>query len=196
MRVIELVSTSSGSHHLLVGFDSDSLASFKWTVYVTKFGKRSADWVASLSLGFVSFMGGDIYSHNSNDVPRANLYGEQKEVKVSIVANQEPNLVKILDSIGLHTDGTWAVESVVIPKTLNQPNGMYSILPKERFKKREGVYQAEFLRNMKTTSATISSIEAIKGETLRGNSAVITLKNSDTQEVKLYKVDLYQTSSR
>jgi len=196
MRTIELVSTTSGSHYLLVGFDADSLASFKWTCYVTKFGKRSADFVQSLSLGFVSFMGGDIWLHNSNDVPRASLFGEQKEVKVAVVANQEPNLVRILDSIGLHTDGTWSVESVIIPKTLNTPNGQYSIIPKERFKKREGIYQAEFLRNGKTTSATISPIEYIKGESLRGNSAVITLKNNDTQEVRLYKVDLYQTSSR
>jgi hypothetical protein len=115
---------------------------------------------------------------------------------VGVVANQEPNLVKLLDSIGIYTDGKWSVESITIPKTLNYPNGQYSIIPKERFKHREGVYQSEFLRNMKTTSGTVSFIEAIKGEPLRGNSAYLVLRNTDTSQVKLYKVDLLMSSSR
>jgi hypothetical protein len=141
-------------------------------------------------------MGGDIWTHNDPNVPRATLFGEHKDVKVGIVANQNANVIKLLDSIGIHSDNAWEVESVTIPKTLNYPNGMESKIPKGRFKKRDGVWQAEFLRNTKTTSGTVSVIEAIKGEPLKGYSAYIVLKNTATTEVKLFKVDLNMTKSR
>jgi hypothetical protein len=141
-------------------------------------------------------MGGDLYVHNSDLVPRANLYGEQRDVKVGVVANQDSNLVKILDSIGIHSDGKWEVESLTIPHSLNNPDGMFSRIPKERFKKRESIWQAEFLRNMKTSSGNLSAIEAVKGESLRGESAYLILKNTDTTETKLFKIDINMTKNR
>jgi hypothetical protein len=195
-RIISIISTTAGQHFIEVGLDADSLSSFKWQLYITKFGKRSVDFLQSLSLGFCSFMGGDVWVHNDTSVPRNYLFGEQKYSEVGIVANQEPNLVKLLDSIGIQTDGTWSIESITIPKTMNNPNGMESKIPKERFKRREGVLQAEFLRNMKTTNGTVSIIEAIKGESLRGQSAYMVLRNTDTTEVKLYKISINMTKSR
>jgi hypothetical protein len=73
---------------------------------------------------------------------------------------------------------------------------MSSKIPKGRFKKRDGVWQAEFLRNMKTSGNTLSIVEAIKGEPLKGNSAYILLKNTDTTETRLFKVDINLTKSR
>jgi hypothetical protein len=195
-RIVEIVSTTNGMHWLEFGLDPDSLSSFQAQYFITKFGKRACDFVQSLSLGFVSFMGGDIYVHNDTTVPRNYLFNEQKYSEVGVVANQEPNIVKLLDSIGIQTDGSWSIESVVIPKTLNNPNGMYSKVPKERFKKREGIIQAEFLRNAKTTDGNISVIEMIKGESLRGNSAYLVLRNTDKTEVKLYKVSINMSKSR
>jgi hypothetical protein len=195
-RLVEIISTSFGYHKFCVGMDDDEINSFYLKAWITHYGARAVDMLQSLSLGFCSFLGGDLWLHNSHDVPRTNLFGEQRYSEVGIVANQDANVIKILDSIGIHSDGEWSVESLTIPKTLNQPNGMYSKLPKERFKKREGIWQAEFLRNMKTTSGTASVIEAIKGESLRGNSAYLVLRNTNTDQVKLYKVDIRMTSSR
>ena len=195
-RQVDLVATSSGYHYILFGMNANELAGFKLQMWITKYGARAVDFMQGLSLGFISFMGGDLYIHNSNEVPRNFLFGEQKYSKVGVVANQEPNVIKLLDSIGIHSNGKWEVESVTIPATLNHPNGMYSKIPKERFKKRESVWQSEFLRNMKTSSGTISAIEAIKGEPLRGESAYIVLKNTDTEQTKLFKVELRMTGSR
>jgi hypothetical protein len=195
-REIVLVSTTTGVHHLEFGMDANELSSFAIMCWITKYGQRAVDWLQGLSLGFISFMGGDVWIHNSDDVPRVNFFGEQKETKVGIVANENPLIVKILDSIGIHSDHKWEVESLTIPMALNTPNGMYSKIPKERFKKREGVWQCEFLRNMKTTTATASVIEAIKGEHLRGYSAYLVLRNTDTTEVKLFKVSINMTASR
>ena len=195
-REIEIISTSDGRHKVCFGMNNSELNSFYMKMWINHYGKCAVDMLQALSLGFCSFMNGDLWLHNSDDVDRCNLYGEQRNCEVGIVANQEPNIIKLLDSIGIHSDGQWSVESITIPKTLNHPSGMYSKLPKERFKKREGCWQAEFLRNMKTSSGTALAIEAIKGETLRGNSAYLVLRNTDTDQVKLFMVTLNMTKSR
>jgi hypothetical protein len=196
MRQIDIIATQDGIHYLEFGFNASELATFSIQMWITKTGARAVDWLQSLSLGYVSFMGGNIWKHNSDDVDRLSLFGEAKECKIGVVANDQPNLVKILDTLGLHTDGEWEVESVTIPATLNYPDGMYSRIPKENFVKREGVYQSEFLRNMKTSSSTISQIEAITGEALRGQVAYILLKHSSTSKVRLWKVDVNMSKSR
>jgi hypothetical protein len=196
MRQVDIIATSTGRKYLLFGFNANELSSFSLQMYITHYGARAVDWVASLSLGWVSFLGGDVYTHNDPNVPRATLYGEHKKVKVGVVANQDGNVIKLLDSIGIHSDGQWSVKSVTIPKTLNYPNGMSSSIPKGRFLKRDGVWQSEFLRNTKSTSGTESIIDAIRGETLKGYSAYIELENDDTTEVKLFKVNINMTKAR
>jgi hypothetical protein len=195
-RQVDIISGSEGEHYLVFGWNQSELASFSLQMWITHYGQRAIDWAQALSQGFCTFMGGDIWEHNDPNTPRATLFGEHKDVKVGIIANQDANVIKLLDSIGVHSDGKWEVESVTIPKTLNYPNGMESKIPKERFKKRDGVWQSEFLRNMKTSSGTISAVEAIKGEPLKGYSAYLVLKNTDTSETKLFKVDLNMTKSR
>ena len=98
-RVIEIVSTTDGKHKLLVGMNSNELASFRMMLWVTRYGERAVDFLQSLSQGFVSFMGGDIWVHNSDDVPRVNFFGEQKYAEVGIVANVSPTIVILLDLI-------------------------------------------------------------------------------------------------
>ena len=195
-RLIEIVSTTDGRHEVYFGMDNSETASFYLMMWITHYGPRAVDMVQALSLGFCSFMGGNIWVHNSNTADRCNLFGEQRDCKVGVVANEQPNIVKLLDSIGIHTDGEWEVESITIPKTLNNPSGMYSKIPTARFKRREGILQAEFLRNMKTSSGKESVIEAIKGETLRGYAAYLILKNTSTEQVKLFKVDINMNKSR
>ena len=72
---------------------------------------------------------------------------------------------------------------------------MYSKIPSNRFEKREGILKAEFLRNMKTNSATANALDALRGEELRAYDALIVLKNSSDGQVKLYKVDVNSTLS-
>lgn len=196
MREVVLTSASQGVHHLQFGMNANELSSFKLQIYLTKYGARAVDWLQTMSLGYCSFMGGNIWIHNSDEVDRLSLFGEKKDCKLGIVANQEPNLVKLFDSLGLHTDGQWSVESVTIPATLNYPSGMYSEIPVDNFEMREGVWQSEFLRNEKTTSATAQKIEAITGEPLRGQTAYIVLKHSSTSKVRVWKVDVNMSKSR
>lgn len=195
-RQIDLIADSTGRHFLLFGWNSNELASFSLQMWITHYGQRAIDFVQALSQGFCTFLGGDIYEHNDPNAPRATLFGERKDVKVGIVANQDANVIKLLDSIGIHSDENWEVESITIPRTLNQPHGMFSRIPKGRFVKREGVWRAAFLRNMKTSGSNLSIIQAISGESLRGNSAYLVIKNTSTTECKLFKIDINMTASR
>ena len=195
-RQIDIISTSDSAHYLQIGFDSNSLASFEMQLYITKIGKRAVDWLQSLSLSYCSFMGGVIYLHNSNEVPRLMLFGEQKDAKVGVVLNEKASTTKLLDSLGIFTDGEWEVESVTINPDKNYPNGQYSRIPARNFRKREGVLYSEFLRNAKTSSGTIKPIEYLTGEQLRGNAAYLVLKHTGTDDVQLWRIDLNVTSSR
>ena len=198
-REIIIMANEDGSHYLLVGLDPDSLSSFSWQLWLHKTGARTIDWCQAMSLSYVTFMGGDLWVHNSDTAPRANLFGEQKEVKMGVVVNEQANSLKLMDSIGIHSDGMWEVESIIVPPSLNHPQGMNSKVPKERFKKRNGVYRAEFLRNLKSTSDSDSIKDAISGEELKGHFAYMVLKNvnnSGGEQVKLFKLDINMTTLR
>ena len=195
-RIIEIVSTTSDIHYLLIGLNNDELSSFAMQLWITRYGRRMVDWVQSLGLNFCTFIGGDLWIHNDDDQDRCNLFGEKRDCIVEVVANENPLRVKVLDSIGVHSDSTWEVTSVTIPPTLNYPNGMQSKIPTAQFKKRDGVWQARFLRNMKSTSDTVSVREALNGEPLRGNEALLTLKNTSNEQVKLFRVSVNMTTSR
>jgi hypothetical protein len=73
---------------------------------------------------------------------------------------------------------------------------MFSKLPTQMFKKRNGVWQARFLRNMKSTGSTESVIDAIGGEPLKGYQAYMLLKNTNTEQVKLFMVDVNMQTTR
>ena len=154
------------------------------------------DWVQAMGLNFVSFMGGDLWIHNDEDQDRCNLFGEKRDCIVGVVTNESPTEIKLLDSMGVHSDSTWEVTAITIPPSLNYPSGMESKIPTALFKKRDSVWKARFLRNMKSTSDTASTIDAINGEPLKGYEAYMTLKNTSNSQVKLFKIEVNSTLSR
>ncbi len=198
-REIQIISSEDGIHYLLFGMNDNEISSFAIQIYIEKHGIRAIDWCESIGLNFITFMGGNLWVQNSTTSPRCNLFGEQKECKIGIVANEDPTRIKIFDSLGIHSDGQWEVESVIIPPTLNRKIGMSSKIPKELFQKREGVWRANFLRNMKSTSDTESVIDALNGEEMKGYFCYMILKNVNNpngEQVKLFKVDVNETALR
>lgn len=196
MLSIELTSTSTGPHSVYFGLDGNISSSFGVQMYVTKYGKQAVDWVERLSLGWVSFLRGDIWIQNSPYANRNEFFGEHKDAVVGVVVNEQPDMVKILDSIGIHTNKEWTVTSVTIPESLNYPDGMSSRIPSARFKKREGIFRSEFLRNELSTNGTANVLDLLRGEELRCEAAIIELTNTSTDEVRLYKVEVDLTSSK
>ena len=195
-RQIDIIALESGMHYLLFGFSAEELANFSIQIWITKYGARMVDFVQSMGLNFISFMGGELWIHNDEDQDRCNLFGEKRDCIVGVVTNESPTEIKLLDSIGVHSNGTWEIVSITIPPSLNYPQGMESKIPTSMFKKRDGVWKARFLRNMKSTSETASVIDAINGEVLRGYEALMVLKNTSNEQIKLFKVDVNSTLSR
>jgi len=196
MRLVEIVSTTTGEHYLLFGLDNDSLSSFSLQLWITKYGVRMTDWVQAMGLNFISFMNSDIWVHNDETVSRCNLYGEQRDCIIGVVSNKDPLKIKLYDSLELHTDQEWEVMEITIPASLNYPDGMYSKVPKQRFKKRQGILKSEFLRNMKTKTSTASVINALSGEPLLGHTIYMKLKNTSTSQVRLFKCLVNATKTR
>ena len=95
MLQIDLIATTDGTHHLLFGMDSNNLSSFGIQMWITKHGRRAVDWLQHLSLGWISFMGGDVWVQNQPEsiVERVNFFGEHKDVYMSVVANENPNMI-------------------------------------------------------------------------------------------------------
>ena len=195
-RQIDIISLETGKKYLLFGFNAEEIADFSIQIWITKYGARLIDFVQAMGLNFITFMGGDLWIHNDEDQDRCNLFGEKRDCIVGVVTNENPTEIKLLDSIGIHSNGTWEIVSITIPPNLNYPQGMESRIPVSMFKKRDGVWKARFLRNLKSTSDTASVIDALNGEVLRGYEAYLTLKNTSNEQIKLFKVDINSTLSR
>ena len=195
-RQIDIIALEDGMHYLLFGFDASELANFSLQIWITKYGARMVDWVQAMGLNFITFMGGDLWIHNDDSQDRCNLFGEKRDCIVGVVTNENLTEIKLLDSIGVHSDSTWEVDSITIPPTINYPDGMESKIPSNHFKKRDGVWKARFLRNMKSTSETASVIDALNGEPLRGYEAYMVLKNTSNSQVKLFQIEINMTKSR
>jgi len=195
-REIQLVSLTSGIHYLLFGLGQSELSGFAIQLFIEKHGPRALEWAQSLNIGWVSFLGADIWIHNSDDVDRCSYYGERKDCVVGVVINEKPTTIKSFDSLAIGSDHEWEITSIYIPPSVNYPSGMSSKLPKGKFKKREGVLYAEFLRNMKSSSAVESALDALRGETLRGYIGYMTMTNTDTGQVKLFRLSANLTTSK
>ena len=73
---------------------------------------------------------------------------------------------------------------------------MKSRIKEGRFKAKEaGIFYAEFMRDMLTTSAVELQDDLINGRRLRGNVIDILLENDQTQEVVLFSVTITETPS-
>jgi len=196
MEQIDIIATTTGIHYLLFGLSDNELSSFSIQLWITHYGVRMTDWVQSMGLNFLSFMAGDLWVHNDDTVDRCKLFGEKRDCIVGYVSNIDPLRIKLFDSLEINSNSEWDVLEITIPATLNYPSGMFSKIPPQRFKKRDGVLRAEFLRNMKTNSDTASVIDAINGEALRGQIAYFKMKNTSNDQVMLFKVSVNAQKSK
>ena len=147
------------------------------------------------SLRLMSYIGEDVYIHNSNSI-RNNFWGTQYDSIVDFTANQHPNVKKRFETICLHTNKPWDCNYVAVDADGTYEDGMQSKIPESRFKLREGIYCSHYLRNMKTYSSSASILDLIRGEQLRGYFAEHRIINDDTTEVKLFKIDVRSHISR
>ena len=194
--LIDMIAQTTGAHYIAFGMDDNEEMNFSIQLWITHYGQRMIDWVQAMGLNFISFMEGDLWIHNDDTVDRCKLFGEKRDCIVGYVSNIDPLRIKLFDSLEINSNDEWDVLEITIPATLNYPSGMFSKIPPQRFKKRDGVLRAEFLRNMKTNSDEIRVIDAINGEPLRGQIAYFKMKNTSNDQVKLFKVSVNAQKSK
>lgn len=165
------------------------------------FDERQNQWIGYIDIHPQSFASGqnmllssnyhNLWLHNSDSVDRLSLYGNAKELIVKIVANKPANVMKIFNSLWLHSSAKFEASSIIVPSgDTDTGREMKSKLSEAVLQERRGIYSAPFFKNMKTTDTTERTNELLTGENLAGYTLEITLKNDSTTKVKLFKVDI------
>lgn len=156
------------------------------------------EYYGSNALVFVSFMDGKLYEHNRVDAPRCNYYGNQHSMKVKLVSNKDYPKVKVYTSIAVYADKTFSspvLGDISIEPSVNYPNGMESRLVEGKWRWKEGVLYAQYLRDGLTPNFPTVDEAIMGGRKLRGETLVQQLENTDTDEATLYSVIVHGVDS-
>lgn len=205
----------TSSYNVILGWDDGrkvllvSILKYSCNDYTAVFRESRGRWVSLLELmtdpdadevfyptcfqwagnKFYSWLDGSdsVWLHTYVAATPLSIYGDPKTAQINIWGTAQPNMIKVFDSIAIHTNARGWSGIVAIPESLSYPNGMYSILPESGFEVREGVLYAPYLDNLGTTGA-YSVASLYNGESLRGY--VIGNQLSISGEAWLFKVDI------
>jgi hypothetical protein len=163
----------------------------RWSSFQSYVG----DYIVSNALTLISYKDGAMYVHNDNSAPRCNFYGVQYGSKIKFVVNNNPEVVKTFDWLGVNSNKIWASPNntdITTPANANYPIGMASRLVEGRFRAKEGVFYADYARDLNTPNKTNPIVD---GQRLRGTYMVQQIENNDTVKVTLFSVLIHNTSS-
>lgn len=158
-----------------------------------------AEQVVKFGDDLYALKNGQLWKMNDNPV-RNNFFGEQFNSSIIFFANLNPSTVKQFFNIRVRSNRAWFAPNtgdINILPVEQRPAGMLSRLTKNRFKNYQGVYFADFLRNIVDPRyADFTEVQALfKAESLIGEFMEITLINDDTVEVRLMEVDIKSSPS-
>jgi len=143
----------------------------------------------STNVSMYTFKNGALYKHNSDTSDRCTFYEVKYDQELNVIVNIEPLKIKLFDSLNIASNKKWDIECNIEPDG-TYIRGMYSIIPQARQINKEGAYYAEFLRNMKTKSSSKSPYYLYNGDRLRGKKMIISMNNSEDDEVLLSNIDV------
>jgi len=196
-KTFEYVVPTAGSYGIKVEFTTDdNTFDFVIKTEVASVISTTIEWLGGGGDKMVGYDGEDVYLHGDTTVNRNYLYDTQRNSIVDVVGVEAPNVIKSFDSMAIHSNKPWDVTDITIPATATYPNGMQSKIPETRFKRREGVYYSDYLRNMFSSSSTALTLDLMRGDQLRGYTITNRLENDDTSEVNLFKVDINSSASK
>lgn len=154
---------------------------------------------------FASFIGGEMWLHNSIVVAACNFYGVQYTSYIEFIHNSEPSSIKTPYKIIEQATDIWAVDRAQTYTNLSYPQGQLSKIPSTRFNVYEGKIEGEFLRNQIDPAQEFAVIvnqqdrEAaalLRGELLKYDAMKIRLLKRNPQTIgTIIKVDISFTKS-
>ena len=138
---------------------------------------------------FFSFKNGAAWKHNANALAN-NFYGVQYSSQITFFLNNNPGTVKLLQGIITESTTPWWVSEVLIKPYKGKSKGMLSRIKVKKFVPLQGVFYADFMRNMLDPRFDSQLKALLHGEELRGRIAAITIQNDSVDPEILYKVQV------
>jgi hypothetical protein len=162
------------------------------------------EYYGSNAMVMVSFEDGALWKHNDPLAKRNNFYGVQYDMAVKFVANMDYLKVKNFAAIAVNASDSFSsptydvadgVYDIEIPSTPTYPQGMKSRLVASKFRWKEGVQYADYLRDGSTPNIATVEEALMGGRKLRGAILQQTLRNQSEEEVTLYSVIVHSVDS-
>jgi hypothetical protein len=116
----------------------------------TSFHSFNPDFMQGMNNSLYSFRDGDLYVHNSENVPRNTYYGVQYPSKVSLMVNDSPSDIKELLAVSLEGNNSW--ETLITAYISGVEDNMKSTIKSVEFIKKEGIWYAYARRNESSSS--------------------------------------------
>lgn len=168
----------------------------------TSFHSFNPEWILGMNNNMFTFKNGELYIHNSDDVPRNTFYGTQYPSKISMMFNDSPSEIKELKGISLEGNYSW--DSLITAFVSNIDDNMISSIDSVEFEKKEGIWYAYARRNedsgqLDSKSAYgIGVVENIAGNTIKikGFSDLIVSGDSLVKGSNLSVIGKIETSER
>lgn len=164
-----------------------------WKSFVTLLNESSEppDCFACIGDKFVSFLGGQLYTHGTGS-PNT-WYGVYRPMELNLVFNQAGDQNKIFRRVRLNSDSdAWSCPvygDVYVPPTPTFRSGMQTRIPAIRFRDEEGMLYSDIPNNA-GTPPTLKGM--VNGEPMRGNSLRLRLKNSSEEQFSLLTVSVVE----
>ena len=162
----------------------------RWKTFYS-FIPQMYSYVGKFLMSFDSLSG---WIHNDTTVPRCNFYGVQYSWIIDWYFNLNPTQVKTFKNLLLRTNSKWNVNSIDIEPSLNYPSGMQSKLDPTKFAQMEGGFTAAYLKNM-LTHGSLSNLDLINGDTLRGLYAKHQMTNNSANEAWIEDAEIIYDNS-
>lgn len=149
----------------------------------TSFHSFNPDFMQGMNNSFYSFKDGDLYVHNSNNVPRNTFYGAQYPSKISMMVNDSPSDIKELQAVSLEGNTSW--EALITAYISGIEDNMKSSIKEIEFIKKEGIWYAYARRNESTLSFDSKStygigvVTSIVGNVVKVNGGNATITSGD-----------------
>jgi hypothetical protein len=143
----------------------------------------------------LSWKDGNLYLHDSTNVPYCNFYGQQFDSRITFVSKLSPLGLKVAQNMRVKASQVWEALSIKTVPNAMYKQGMLSRIKRGNWKNFEGDFWASVLRNINDPRFTDPNEAVLKGEPMRGDAFIVELSNDSTELQSLRMAEMYYFSS-
>ena len=181
----EIISKFQREHgSLLTTFAGDGIITWGFDDRKNGYGSEFSfqpERYGKVGLVFVSFKDGALWRHEDEVVARSNYYGVQYRNMARVVINPEPLSAKIWWNVKIGSDKKFFIPVITTPISDLNASGQLSELIENKFINYEGLWFADFLRDINDNSDALSAAtdveKLLRGQHLRSEVLILELEN-------------------